>query len=94
LRTRRDAMRDALARHLTGTATWSEPEGGYFLWVDLPADSAELLRRAEAEGVSFVKGSDFFPDGSGAQSARLAFSYASSSEIEEGVSVLSTLLRA
>ena len=95
LKTRRDAMRDALERELGGVATWSEPEGGYFLWVDLPADSAALLARAEAAGVTFVKGSDFFPAGGGGdRSARLAFSYASSSEIDSGVSTLASLVRA
>jgi DNA-binding transcriptional MocR family regulator len=98
LRARRDAMRGALERHLAdearaGEASWSEPEGGYFLWVDLPVDSAALLARAEAAGVTFVKGSDFFPDGSGTRSARLAFSYASPSEIDEGVASLSGLIR-
>jgi len=94
LKTRRDAMLDALARELDGRATWSEPEGGYFLWVDVPTDAADLLSRAEAAGVTFVKGSDFFSDGSGAGSARLAFSYASPSEIGSGVSTLASLLRA
>jgi DNA-binding transcriptional MocR family regulator len=94
LRRRRDAMLAALARELGGTATWSEPEGGYFLWVDLPVDAGELLARAEAAGVTFVKGSDFFPGGRGGErSARLAFSYASPSEIDEGVSTLAALLR-
>ena len=87
-------MLAALERELAGTATWSEPEGGYFLWVDLPADAAELLVRAEAAGVTFVKGADFFSDGSGSRAARLAFSYASPSEIGEGVSMLASLLRA
>ncbi len=94
LRTRRDAMLAALERHLPEGSTWSEPAGGYFLWVDLPVDAGELLTRAEANGVTFVKGSDFFPGGDGQRSARLAFSYASPSEIEEGVSVLASLLRA
>jgi len=94
LRLRRDAMLQALERELAGAATWSEPEGGYFLWVDLPGEAATLLERAEAAGVSFVKGSDFFPDGSGGRSARLAFSYASPSEIDSGVSTLAALLRA
>jgi 2-aminoadipate transaminase len=93
LRLRRDAMLQALERELAGAATWSEPEGGYFLWVDLPGEAATLLERAEAAGVSFVKGSDFFPDGSGGRSARLAFSYASPSEIDSGVSTLAALLR-
>jgi DNA-binding transcriptional MocR family regulator len=94
LKARRDAMLDALERELAGKAAWSEPAGGYFLWVDLPVDSTELLTRAEAAGVTFVKGSDFFPGGAaGGQSARLAFSYASPSEIDEGVSMLASLMR-
>jgi DNA-binding transcriptional MocR family regulator len=94
LRARRDAMLAALERELSGRANWSEPEGGYFLWVDLPVDAAELLARAEASGVTFVQGADFFPGGSaGANAARLAFSYASPSEIDEGVSILASLLR-
>jgi DNA-binding transcriptional MocR family regulator len=95
LRSRRDAMRDALERDLAGEATWSEPEGGYFLWVDLPVDAGELLPRAEAAGVTFVKGADFYPAGAGGSgSVRLAFSFASPSEIAEGVSTLAALLRA
>jgi DNA-binding transcriptional MocR family regulator len=93
LRTRRDAMRAALERELAGAATWSEPEGGYFIWADLPTETGPLLERAEAEGVTFVKGGDFFPDGQGGRAARLAFSYASPSEIGSGVSVLAALLR-
>ena len=75
---------------------WSRPEGGYFVWVELPSGppSSELLAEAEEVGVTFVKGADFFSDGSGSRSARLAFSYASPSEIGEGVSTLASLLRA
>ena len=115
LKTRRDAMLAALERELVGTATWSEPEGGYFLWLDLPVDAGELLARAESAGVTFVKGADFYPasgreaapsgvfarsvsasadaDLAQARSARLAFSYASPSEIDEGVSTLASLIR-
>jgi len=95
LRARRDAMLAALGASLEGEVSWSKPEGGYFLWLDeLPVDADELLTRAEAAGGTFVKGADFFPGGEdGARSARLAFSYASPSEIGEGVSVLASLLR-
>ena len=91
---RRDAMLGALGQHFKGDATWSEPDGGYFVWVDLPADASELLARSEAAGVTFVKGADFFPGGKGGErSARLAFSYESPSAIGEGVSTLASLLR-
>jgi 2-aminoadipate transaminase len=93
LRDRRDAMLAALERELGGRADWSRPDGGYFLWVELPTETAPLLARAEQAGLSFVKGSDFFPGGRGGErSARLAFSYESPSAIDEGVSLLASLL--
>jgi 2-aminoadipate transaminase len=93
LRDRRDAMLAALERELGGRAAWNRPDGGYFLWVELPTETAPLLARAETAGLSFVQGSDFFPGGrGGASSARLAFSYESPSAIDEGVSLLASLL--
>jgi DNA-binding transcriptional MocR family regulator len=95
LRARRDAMLAALDASLEGKVRWSKPEGGYFLWLDeLPLEADELLARAETAGVTFVKGSDFYPGGDdGGRAARLAFSYASPSEIGEGVSILASFLR-
>ncbi len=90
---RRDAMLAALEQHMPEGATWSRPEGGYFIWLDLPFEAGDLLARAEAAGVTFVKGTDFFADGSGTRSLRLAFSFVSVEEIAEGVSRLAGLLR-
>jgi 2-aminoadipate transaminase len=97
LRERRDAMLEALARELPEGARWTQPEGGYFVWIDLPSGppSSELLTEAEEAGVTFVKGSDFFPGGRGGErSLRLAFSFVSPEEIADGVSVLGGLVRA
>jgi 2-aminoadipate transaminase len=91
LRVRRDAMLDALERRLPDGAEWSRPEGGYFVWVDLPGD-APSLAEAEAAGVTFVAGRDFFADGSGGRSMRLAFSFVSPDEIADGVARLAPLL--
>jgi 2-aminoadipate transaminase len=88
LRARRDAMLDALSATCPPGTTWSRPEGGYFVWLDLPAglDVASLLPRSEEAGVTFVKGADFYPGGSdGAHSARLAYSFVSPQEITEGI---------
>jgi DNA-binding transcriptional MocR family regulator len=93
LRGRRDAMLAALERELGARAGWNRPQGGYFLWAELPVETRPLLQRAEAAGVSFVAGGDFFADGAGGErSARLAFSYESSSAIDEGISVLASLV--
>jgi 2-aminoadipate transaminase len=97
LRERRDALLEALERDLPADATWTRPDGGYFVWLDLPSgpSAAELLVQAEEAGVTFVKGTDFFPAGRGGErSLRLAFSFVSPDEIAEGVSVLGGLVRA
>jgi 2-aminoadipate transaminase len=91
LRERRDAMISALERHLP-EATWTVPEGGYFVWLDLPDGIAASDLRAE--GVTFVPGSDFFCGPGGESALRLAFSYESPSAIEEGVRRLASAVRA
>ena len=90
----RDAMLEALERELGDRATWSRPEGGYFLWLDVGdgADTGDLLARASAEGVTFVRGADFFPGAGGETAARLAFSYELPDRIAEGVRILARLL--
>ena len=93
LRTRRDAMLEALEQELAGRARWNRPEGGYFLWLELPdeVDASELLRHATEAGVTFVPGADF---GGPPNSVRLAFSYVSPQEIGEGVRRLGGLVAA
>jgi DNA-binding transcriptional MocR family regulator len=91
LHERRDAMIGALERHLP-EATWTVPEGGYFVWLDLPDGIASADLRAE--GVTFVPGSDFFCGPGGESALRLAFSYESPSAIDEGVRRLASAVRA
>jgi 2-aminoadipate transaminase len=93
LRARRDAMLEALERELPEGSAWSRPQGGYFIWADVPQETGELLALAEQAGVTFVKGTDFFPPGGGGErSLRLAFSFVSPDEIAEGVSRLAGVL--
>jgi DNA-binding transcriptional MocR family regulator len=91
LRARRDAMLEALESELPD-ARWSRPQGGYFIWLELPegADAGALLERATAAGVTFVPGMDF---GGASNTARLAFSFVSPDEIREGVRRLAALVR-
>ena len=71
---RRDAMLAALEREFPEGSEWSRPDGGYFLWLDfppgVPADA--LLARATEEGVTFVKGSDFYAGSGGDAGGRFA----------------------
>jgi 2-aminoadipate transaminase len=78
-------LAESLRRYIPG-ATFTEPDGGYFLWVDLPrdVDVDKLFPAAMKKGVAIVKGSDFLLDG-GRHSVRLAFSAVTVDQIDEGV---------
>jgi DNA-binding transcriptional MocR family regulator len=86
LRERRDATADALQRHIPD-ARFVKPQGGYFLWVDLPegCDVTALESGALERGVIFVKGTDFLIQG-GESSLRIAYSAVPPDQIEEGIS--------
>ncbi len=87
-RSRRDTMLAALDRHFPPEATWTQPEGGLFIWATLPdfIDTGDLLARALRDDVAFVPGQAAYADESrGRNSMRLNFSGSDEAEIEEGV---------
>ena len=85
MRERRDAMVAGLDHLPTGTRC-VPPQGGFFLWLELPEPlSADaLFDDAQAAGVQYVKGSDCFVEG-GERTLRLAYSGVSPAEIAEGM---------
>ncbi len=91
---RRDAMLGALGEHLSRDVAWTHPEGGFFVWVTLPAhvDTSALLAEAVEHGVTFVPGGAFYPYARGANCMRLAFCYESPERIVEGVRRLAEVL--
>jgi GntR family transcriptional regulator/MocR family aminotransferase len=85
---RRDAMLSAIQRYLPAEVYLDPPQGGLFIWLQLPenlsADS--LLSLAWEEGVDFAPGSEFFPDGvSGKNWLRLNFVVQAPDQINEGI---------
>ena len=97
LKARRDAMLEALDRHFGGTgASWSHPRAVTSSGSTSPRapTRAQLLQRATEAGVTFVKGTDFFADGSGTSSARLAFSFVDVDQIDGGIATLASLVGA
>ena len=92
---RRDAMLAALAEHFPPEARWTRPDGGLFLWVELPEGMAAegLFERALAERVAFVPGGPFFASGGRHNFMRLNFSNSSEERIGEGVRRLGDLLK-
>jgi 2-aminoadipate transaminase len=94
---RRDVMLAALERYFPEGCSWTQPEGGLFLWARLPdwIDTAEMLKEAVAHKVAYVPGSAFYVEPSrGRNTMRLNFSNAQPAQIEEGIRRLGELLKA
>jgi 2-aminoadipate transaminase len=93
---RRDAMLEALDRHLADAATWTVPAGGHNLWVtlDRPVDERLLYSEALREGVTFLPGGAAQPEPTGRTSLRLSFSYEPPERQDEGLRRLARALRA
>ena len=87
---RKEAMHAALSEHFGDIARWTDPEGGFFLWVTLDngVDTTELFERALAEGVAFIPGSAFSPTGRFTDALRLCFASTPPDRIHEGVTRL------
>lgn len=84
-RARRDAMLEALAEHFGSRASWTEPQGGLFVWATLDGvDTTDLLARCR--DVAFVPGRAAYVDEhSGGRSMRLNFAGSPEQEIREGI---------
>jgi 2-aminoadipate transaminase len=95
-RERRDVMLAAMEQHFPPGVSWTRPQGGLFLWAELPetVDAVALLKQAIENKVAFVPGTAFFPDGSGQNTMRLNFSNAQPEQIEQGIRRLGRVIAA
>jgi 2-aminoadipate transaminase len=93
-RERRTQMISCFRKYMTEGVTWTEPQGGLFLFVTLPVhlDTDEIFKKALAKNVAFVAGSSFFCNNSGHNTMRINFSFSNKEEIEEGVRRLSGVI--
>ena len=89
MRVRRDAMAKAFAQRLP-QAKFSTPNGGYFLWVEMPEtiDCDLLARIAETHGVSVFSGTHCFANEPRRNFLRLSYSFCTPRELDEGVARL------
>lgn len=92
---RLSAMLSACARSLPRGTTWTEPDGGLFVWATLPAgfDAQELLRQAMLDRVAFVPGAPFYPRDPDRATLRLNFSNRPPELISEGMARLGNCLQ-
>jgi 2-aminoadipate transaminase len=93
-RERRTFMISCFKKYMPEGVTWTEPQGGLFLFVTLPShlDSDEIFKKAIEKNVAFVSGSSFFCDNSGHNTMRINFSFSNKEEIEEGTKRLCSVI--
>ncbi|MFE4108218.1 aminotransferase-like domain-containing protein [Almyronema epifaneia] len=87
-------MLQALAKHFPPEASWTVPQGGVFLWVQLSARRSlqRFCQAALQANVLVGPGSIFFPDQQGYPGLRLSFAQ-TVADIERGIAVLGRLLQ-
>ena len=93
LRVKRDAMLAALGENFGDQAQWSKPEGGLYVWLEMPedVDLAGLQEQSFNEGVGYYNGTMFSPEGRGANCARLCFGHPPAEHVAEGVAELARI---
>ena len=91
----RDAMAAALERHMTGLATWRQPEGGMFFWLELPQgiDAMALLPKAVEAAWPSCRARRSTPRRRAPDTLRLSFVTVPPEQIEAGVATLAGVLR-
>ncbi len=92
---KRDNMLKAFREYMPNGVSWTEPEGGLFLFLSLPAhmDAEELFYKAIEKNVAYVMGSVFHCDGSGRNTMRINFSYVPEDRAREGVKRLAEAIK-
>jgi len=92
---KRDNMLKGFREFMPKGVTWTEPEGGLFLFMTLPEnmDAEVLFKKAIENNVAFVLGSVFHCDGSGKNTMRINFSFMPKDKTTEGVKRLAKAIK-
>lgn len=90
---RLQVMLDGLGK-LPPSISYTRPEGGLFVWAQLPegADALEMLKKAIEKNVAFVPGTHFYFDGGHLSTLRLNFSSGKTEDVAEGMARLTPVI--
>ena len=87
LRRRRDVALESVTQHFPEGTSWYMPQGGLYLWVELPSDgptSPELFITGIQMDVAFAIGSMFYTGDGGSYAMRLNYGIHKPEDIREG----------
>lgn len=85
----------ALTRHMPDGTTWTEPRGGFYIWLTAPdgVDTVALSAAARARKVAYVPGRPFYPGDEGQAQIRLSYSRVADELIDEGIRRIGEVLK-
>lgn len=96
-RQRREVLLAALRATMPPDVAWTEPAGGFFVWLTLPEplSAPEVLQRAQRLGITFLTGEPFFAKGhkEGRRHIRVPFSYLELGDLTRGMEILAEAIR-
>ncbi|NLA23728.1 MAG: PLP-dependent aminotransferase family protein, partial [Bacteroidales bacterium] len=94
-REKRELMLSCFREYMPEGVTWTEPEGGLFLFLTLPEgmDAQKLFMVAIENKVAFVLGTAFYCNGGGLNTMRLNFSYPTKEQIVDGIQRLAKAIK-
>jgi 2-aminoadipate transaminase len=83
----REQMLSSIRKYFDPSITYTEPEGGMFLWVTLPVgiSAMSLFENAVVEKIVYVPGDPFYAEGDNLNTLRLNYTNSTPQEIEEGI---------
>jgi 2-aminoadipate transaminase len=87
-------MLDELDTAMPDDVTWTEPDGGFFTWLEVPdtIDTDEMLEDAIDAGVTYLPGSMFYPGEGGKHALRLSFTFVKPDECTKGIRALADVI--
>jgi len=88
-------MLNSIQKYFPPSVTYTKPDGGMFLWAELPQNvtSLELFDLAVKDNVIFVPGDPFYVKKTRTRTLRLNFSYVDEGTIEIGIRKLGNAIR-
>ncbi|HVO32350.1 MAG TPA: PLP-dependent aminotransferase family protein [Elusimicrobiota bacterium] len=94
-RRRAEIMLQAMERHFPPSARWVQPEGGMFIWCELPkgVSATAVFRKAIEHRVAYVTGRVFYANGGGDNTFRLNFTNSTEQQIRDGIERLGDVLK-
>ena len=92
---RHNTMIAALRSSMPEGVSWTDPDGGFFVWMELPqaVSALKLSVKAREKGVEFLPGTACHFHGGGDNTLRLSYSFADEAQIKQGIGLLGDIIR-